>query len=202
MHTFQWSAIIVLLLLRWNPGQAPAREVVLVAHHDAAYDTLSNCASWPLPTRCTELTPTIPADSEPHRVLVLAAITRTQPIPGGLNAIDFGIGGYSPDSVSVEDWGPCPRILADYFEIQTPDWPDPDSGTAVVFLPCPSIPSATYSLWPIYWLELRAEHPCAVPLAPHPVQNGHYVLCGENEAISIDAYGTIGCGVSGSNPCP
>lgn len=110
-----------------------------------------------------------------------------------ISGASFGIS-YDSELITVLAYG----TSAD-FELPTPDWPAPASGTALTW----NAPRTGTAI-ELYWFAAYSyEHPTTMAMAPHPSQDATLA----DDAIpavldTIAVFGALGFGTPGAVPCP
>ncbi len=191
-----------LLLMVASPALAgPNEGGVLVLHANPSLTFTSDIATYCGMSEldlCSEAVTTV--DWVAGRKVVFHALAA---FPLGstprLKGLSFGIT-YDPAKFVMAARGTC----AD-FELPDGTWPAPGTGTGQSWTAGPQ----TGLLTEIYWFcgyaygEQESEDSTSVALIPHPTQHGLFVDDGEPQAVdSVAAYGRLGFGTAGYDPCP
>lgn len=186
-----------------NTPELPRMETVRIAlavHHDPLYDDLPRAVldrgAMPLPADAGALNPTIPADGEPHRWILVARFEPPFSACSRVDAISFGWSGEGED-VGVRAAGPCDPN-GDILEIPSPGWPASGRGVGVAYLARQEVvdPARTYQ--PLYWFETAATRPGGIRIAPHEAQGFQVMLRRSLEVHSGLSLPTLGLGHPGT----
>jgi hypothetical protein len=143
---------------------------------------------------CEDALVTVPADSEGN-VLFFAMAAFPSSANPDLAGVTFGIL-YDADRILVTATGHCGTD-----ELNTPDWPLPGSGTAVVWNP--PLPDYLVEMRWFAGYAISGDVPSTFELTVHPTQGGNFVGGGVTQPIdTIADYGRLGFGMDGYLPCP
>ena len=141
---------------------------------------------------CSLAVATIPADGSTHVIHVFAAFSDS--VSERLSGITFGVE-YDSDDLDVVEYGSCGD-----FEIASPTWPEPGSGTAITW----DAPQSG-SLIEAYWIAayIAPSVHGALELIGHPTQGANFADDSiPSQVDSISSFGTLGYGEPGEAACP
>ncbi|MCC7144595.1 MAG: hypothetical protein IT349_21050 [Candidatus Eisenbacteria bacterium] len=174
-------------------GPHAGGSLILHVNSDVVYttDAESWCGSSGI-TSCEDAVTQATASPDSIRVFFALAAFSEWSTPR-LRGITFGIN-YDSTAVAILATGTC----AD-FEISTPTWPSPNSGTALTWYQ----PQTTH-LTEVCWFAGYAydeSTPSSVALQAHPVQGGQFADDSVPAALDdISGYGVLGFGMPGMIP--
>ncbi|MCC7144126.1 MAG: S8 family peptidase [Candidatus Eisenbacteria bacterium] len=188
------TAAFALIACAWQ-AQAGSNEhgsLVLHANPQVHYttDTSSYCGQSGV-ADCAQIVTGVPLSSTNRVIFALAAFP--QSVSPSVAGVSFGLS-YDDALVVMSAHGTC----AD-FELTTGDWPNPGSGTALVW----NQPQVD-SLIEIYWFAAYCyAEPATLALSAHPTQ---FTAFATNDVPAVldevEAFGEFAFGGEGSAPCP
>ncbi len=185
-----------------EPARLDTVRVVLAVHHDPAYDDLPRArlsrGALPLPSGAGSLNPSIPADGESHRWVLLAVFDPPHSACSRVNAIAFGWSG-DGEEVHVTAAGPCDPS-GDPLELKNPGWPRDGGGVGVAYLADREPVDPENTLQPLYWFESSATGPGEIRLVPHEAQGIALLLRRSTELQSELLLPVLGVGRPGTTP--
>jgi hypothetical protein len=193
-------SLLVLFLLSTITGviQAGPNEGVALFVHGVQGFEETLCL---VPDTCDELIPEANPDGLGVELYYAVVVSPPTNLPS-FDTIAFGIGEYDSYVCYVGYWGPCHSEL-NPLEIPDPDWPQPNTGTAISWAPhCFTDP-----VIPVYYFGFYLYYGDGgqVPLMPHPGTDSGVVSCEVPPQLDLfEEYGIMGCGdADGWNPeCP
>jgi hypothetical protein len=187
--------LVALFLVPAAISAGPNDGIFLAVHGNVSGIETSDICDI-VPPSCEELIPSADPDADGIEWYVIVAVSPDQNAPN-FSTIIFGIGPYDPALCNIVFHGACHPEL-NPVEVPSPEWPGPNSGTAVSWAP----DCLTERMEPVYYLGLYSYGPGQLPLGDfNPGHPSVVVGCSDLEEDPIVTFGALGCGgAPGANP--